>query len=59
MSGPFDDPDTAASRKWAVEMTADLLAQARAGDGEAFRKLTEPYRRGARTGVGTRTTERR
>ena len=24
---------------------ADLLAQARNGDGEAFRELTEPYRR--------------
>ena len=26
-------------------MTADLLSRARAGDGEAFRELTEPYRR--------------
>jgi RNA polymerase sigma-70 factor (TIGR02960 family) len=26
-------------------VTADLLARARAGDGEAFRALTEPYRR--------------
>ena len=26
-------------------MTADLLAQARAGDGEAFSQLTGPYRR--------------
>ena len=26
-------------------MTDDLLAKARAGDGEAFRELTEPYRR--------------
>ena len=26
-------------------VTADLLARARAGDGEAFRELTEPYRR--------------
>jgi RNA polymerase sigma-70 factor (ECF subfamily) len=26
-------------------MTADLIARARAGDGEAFRALTEPYRR--------------
>ncbi len=26
-------------------MTTDLIASARAGDGEAFRKLTEPYRR--------------
>ena len=25
-------------------MTADLIARARAGDGEAFRQLTEPYR---------------
>ena len=24
---------------------SDLIAQARAGDGEAFRELTEPYRR--------------
>jgi RNA polymerase sigma-70 factor (ECF subfamily) len=26
-------------------MTADLLTRARAGDGDAFRELTEPYRR--------------
>jgi len=26
-------------------VTADLIARARAGDGEAFRELTEPYRR--------------
>ena len=26
-------------------LTADLLARARAGDGDAFRELTEPYRR--------------
>jgi RNA polymerase sigma-70 factor (TIGR02960 family) len=26
-------------------LTADLLSRARAGDGEAFRELTEPYRR--------------
>jgi len=26
-------------------MTADLLARARAGDGEAFAELTEPYHR--------------
>ena len=26
-------------------MTTDLIARARAGDGEAFRELTEPYRR--------------
>ena len=26
-------------------VTADLLSRARAGDGEAFRELTEPYRR--------------
>ena len=26
-------------------MTADLLSQARAGDGEAFRELTGPHRR--------------
>src|ERR1700692_403837 len=26
-------------------MTADLAAQARAGDGEAFRQLTDPHRR--------------
>ena len=26
-------------------MTTELIAQARAGDGEAFRRLTEPYRR--------------
>ena len=26
-------------------MTPDLLARARAGDGDAFRELTEPYRR--------------
>jgi RNA polymerase sigma-70 factor (ECF subfamily) len=28
-----------------VRVTADLLSKARAGDGEAFRTLTEPYRR--------------
>jgi RNA polymerase sigma-70 factor (TIGR02960 family) len=27
------------------EMTTDLISRARAGDGEAFRELTEPYRR--------------
>ncbi|MFF3660330.1 sigma-70 family RNA polymerase sigma factor [Streptomyces olivochromogenes] len=27
------------------EATADLISRARAGDGEAFRQLTEPYRR--------------
>jgi RNA polymerase sigma-70 factor (TIGR02960 family) len=27
------------------EVTEDLIARARAGDGEAFRELTEPYRR--------------
>src|ERR1700752_4796524 len=26
-------------------MTSDLMARARAGDGEAFRELTDPYRR--------------
>ncbi len=26
-------------------MTADLISRARAGDDEAFRELTEPYRR--------------
>src|ERR671917_1637558 len=26
-------------------MTTDLISRARAGDGEAFRELTEPYRR--------------
>ena len=26
-------------------VTADLISRARAGDGEAFRELTEPYRR--------------
>jgi DNA-directed RNA polymerase specialized sigma24 family protein len=26
-------------------VTADLLSRARAGDGEAFRELTDPYRR--------------
>ena len=26
-------------------MTTDLITRARAGDGEAFRELTEPYRR--------------
>jgi RNA polymerase sigma-70 factor (ECF subfamily) len=28
-----------------MEMTAELIARARAGDGEAFRALTEPHRR--------------
>ena len=27
------------------QVTADLISRARAGDGEAFRELTEPYRR--------------
>jgi DNA-directed RNA polymerase specialized sigma24 family protein len=27
------------------QVTADLIERARAGDGEAFRELTEPYRR--------------
>ena len=27
------------------EVTADLIARARAGDGDAFRELTEPYLR--------------
>jgi hypothetical protein len=26
-------------------MTADLISRARAGDGDAFREVTEPYRR--------------
>ena len=26
-------------------MTADLITRARAGDGDAFRELTDPYRR--------------
>ena len=26
-------------------VTADLISRARAGDGDAFRELTEPYRR--------------
>src|SRR5215831_3142724 len=31
---------------WAVELAAaDLISRARAGDGEAFKELTEPYRR--------------
>jgi RNA polymerase sigma-70 factor (TIGR02960 family) len=40
---PFRDADTATWENWAV--TADLIAKARAGDGEAFRQLTEPHRR--------------
>src|SRR6266851_3845067 len=40
-------------RQWARQrsdvrvgaVTADLISRARAGDGEAFRELTEPYRR--------------
>src|SRR5690349_14442679 len=28
-----------------MEMTADLISQARAGDGDAFRALTDPHRR--------------
>jgi RNA polymerase sigma-70 factor (ECF subfamily) len=36
----------ARGRDWAVELVAsDLISRARAGDGEAFRELTEPYRR--------------
>jgi RNA polymerase sigma-70 factor (TIGR02960 family) len=41
---PVDDPDTADAGKWAL-VTADLISKARAGDGDAFRALTEPHRR--------------
>jgi RNA polymerase sigma-70 factor (TIGR02960 family) len=40
---PFSDADTATWENWAVN--ADLISRARAGDGEAFRELTEPHRR--------------
>jgi RNA polymerase sigma-70 factor (TIGR02960 family) len=40
---PFSDADTATWENWAV--SADLISRARAGDGEAFRELTEPHRR--------------
>src|SRR5215467_10462837 len=36
---------TAGSARMAVVATADLMDQARAGDGEAFRRLTGPHRR--------------
>src|SRR5262249_54023468 len=36
---------TGCGRKARRMLTADLLARARAGDGEAFRELTEPHRR--------------
>src|SRR5215472_8770205 len=36
---------TGCGRKARKMVTADLLARARAGDGEAFRELTEPHRR--------------
>jgi RNA polymerase sigma factor (sigma-70 family) len=38
------DPVSASRQKGEVE-TTDLVARARAGDGEAFRKLTDPHRR--------------
>jgi RNA polymerase sigma-70 factor (ECF subfamily) len=54
IAGAVEGPDTGTRGKWArmtarvkgggVE-TADLIDRARAGDGEAFGKLTEPYRR--------------
>src|SRR5882724_3637400 len=59
-SRSVDHGDTTTSRKWArplrpvfgsagvgtVEMvTTDLMTRARAGDGDAFRELTEPYGR--------------
>jgi RNA polymerase sigma-70 factor (TIGR02960 family) len=50
-----DDADTTTSGKWAPVreggdatvrvVGADLISRARAGDGDAFRELTEPYRR--------------
>jgi RNA polymerase sigma-70 factor (TIGR02960 family) len=50
-----DDADTATPGKWAPVreggdatvrvVGADLISRARAGDGDAFRELTEPYRR--------------
>ncbi len=36
---------TASRRRESEVMTADLLTRAQAGDGEAFRRLTEPHRR--------------
>src|SRR5277367_316153 len=33
------------SAEWRHVTTTDLIARARAGDGEAFRELTEPHRR--------------
>ena len=38
-------PRRAGRRRESGVMTADLVIRARAGDGEAFRKLTEPHRR--------------
>jgi RNA polymerase sigma-70 factor (TIGR02960 family) len=41
--------DTITARKWAREggaVTTDLMARAQTGDGDAFRELTEPHRRG-------------
>src|SRR5258706_3404077 len=37
---------TLGGARWeAVQVSARLIARARAGDGEAFRQLTDPYRR--------------
>src|SRR5262249_59628768 len=35
----------APKRRWEGAMTADLLARAQAGDGDAFGQLVDPYRR--------------
>src|SRR4029450_10063939 len=47
-SAPIQDgPAARRGRKVTVRVvTADLISRARAGDGDAFRQLTEPYRRG-------------
>src|SRR5215211_3841308 len=46
-SAPLQDgPAARSGKKVTVRVvTTDLIARARAGDGDAFRELTEPYRR--------------
>src|SRR5215208_7615869 len=46
-SAPIQDGSAARSGKKVTVrgVTADLISRARAGDGDAFRELTEPYRR--------------
>jgi DNA-directed RNA polymerase specialized sigma24 family protein len=41
----YDDGGDQGSVAVVAVVTADLISRARAGDGDAFRALTEPYRR--------------